>query len=230
MRKYRVFVLFALFVFVLTPAGCDSYLAKAEVLPHGGEGDPDKAGAPREENPGNSAEMDNADIHSLLEKGTVIRNLSYTARFSSADNEYVYEYYKRDNLTKIVTHDGESQSIAVSDGKSTVYYNLPEKIGFTMMEAGDDMGLVPSTEALLNGEIYQFRTMGEETLSGYNCQVVETEDEFGALKLWISKTLGLPIKYIGSDDNGWYNLELTEIKLGEPSNSIFAIPTDIRMM
>ena len=174
-----------------------------------------------------SAQEDDAEIRSLLQKGMVIRNLSYTAKFNSNDNEYIYEYYKFDNLTKMVIRGEDTQSISICDGKATVYYNLPEKEGYTMMEAGDDMGLVPNLEALLNASVYVFKTMGEESFSGYQCQVVETEDEFGVLKIWISKTLGFPIKYIGTDDNGWYSLELTEIQLGEPKESIFAIPPDV---
>ena len=162
-----------------------------------------------------------------MAKGAVILNISYTARFISSENELVYEYYKRDNLTKMVIQEGDAQLISVSDGQSTVYYSLPEKTGYVMKESGDDMGIVPSTEALLNEEVYRFKIMGEESFSGYHCQVVETEDEFGILKIWISKILGLPLKYIGVDDFGWYNLELANIQLGEPPDSIFVIPSDV---
>ena len=175
------------------------------------------------------AEQDNAEVRALLEKGLYIQNLSYTARFNSDASAFIYEYYKRDNLTKEVIHDGDSQSISVCDGKSTVYYSLPERIGFSMMEAGDDMGLVPSIDALLNEAVYTFQIMGEEQFSGYLCQVVETEDEYGVLKIWISKTLGYPVKYIGADDFGWYSLELTEIQLGAPPEGVFAIPSDVVM-
>ena len=228
-------IVFLLFILFLILSGCDRAGTELSVtLPSAVNGagvTEDAADAPQpvESMDPSAAEQDNAEIRSLLEKGKSILNLSYTAVFSSEENQFIYEYYKRDNLTKMITTEGGSQSIAVCDGKTTVYYNLPEKTGFTMMEAGDDMGLVPSTEALLNEVVYTFKTMGEESLSGYLCQVVETEDEFGVLKLWISKTLGLPIKYIGSDDNGWYSLELTDIQLGEPSNSIFVIPSDIRL-
>ena len=172
---------------------------------------------------------ENAEARTLLEKGLAVHNLSYTARFNSNDSTYTYEFYKRDNLTKEVIKDGESESVSVCDGKSTVYYSLPEKYGFRMMEAGGDMGIVPGIDALLNEAVYTFRIMGEETFNGYLCQVVETEDEFGVLKIWISKTLGYPIKFIGADDNGWYSLELMEIQLGDPQASIFTIPSDVVM-
>jgi len=235
LKKHMVMIASLFFMLFLILSGCDRPITEVSVSPPSsanGAGimeENDDERQPAESVDTRAAEQDNADIRSLLEKGKGILNLSYTAVFSSAENQFIYEYYKRDNLTKMITTEGDSQSIAVCDGKTTVYYNLPEKTGFTMLEAGDDMGLVPSTEALLNEAVYTFRTMGEESLSGYLCQVVETEDEFGVLKLWISKTLGLPIKYIGSDDNGWYSLELTDIQLGEPSNSIFVIPSDISL-
>lgn len=170
-----------------------------------------------------------AEIRALLEKGSVIDNFSYTGRFISDDNEYVFEYYKRGSLTKTITYDGETVSVSIGDGQSTVYYSLPDKVGFMMTEAGDDMGLIPSTEALLNETVYSFLSMGQEIVSGDQCLVVETEDEFGALKIWISETLGLPVKIIGTDDNGWYNLELTDILLEEPPESVFVIPDDVQM-
>jgi outer membrane lipoprotein-sorting protein len=173
--------------------------------------------------------QDDKEIHALLEKGAGILNISCTARFNNSETEYIYEFYRRGNLSKKVIRDGDFQSISVSDGQSTIHYSLPEKTGFTLLEAGDYMGLIPSMEVLLDEEIFTFRTVGEEQFSGYICQVVETEDENGALKMWISKSLGLPIKYIGTDDNGWFSLELTEIQLGEPSESLFAIPSDIVM-
>ena len=173
-------------------------------------------------------DSDDEEIRALLEKGASIQNISYVARFNSIASEFMYEFYKRGNLNKTVTRNGDSQSITVSDGHSKVYYSLPDNTGITLREAGDSLGLIPSTEALLD-DVYVFRAVGEEQISGYLCQVVETEDENGALKIWISKALGLPIKYIGSDDNGWYSLELTDIQLGEPSESIFIIPSDIVM-
>ena len=176
-----------------------------------------------------SDQSDDAAVRALLEEGQLIRNYSYTARFLSPENEFIYEYYRRGGLTKEVIRHGENQSVSICDGTSTIYYNLPEKIGYTIVEAGGDMALVPSIEALLQEAVYFFRILGEETFSGYLCQVVETEDETGALKIWISETLGLPVKYIGTDDNGWYSQELTEIELGEPSESIFVVPADVHM-
>ena len=186
--------------------------------------------SPTIEDQADQGQLDHTYTRSLLEKSISITNLSYTARFDNENDTFIYQFYKRSNLTKTVIQDGETQSISVSDGKTTIYYSLPDKIGYTMVESGEDMGIVPSAEALMNEEVYQFKIMGEEIIFGYLCQVVETEDEFGVLKIWISKTMGLPIKYIGTDDNGWYSLELTEIQLGEPGEGIFAIPSDVTMM
>ena len=179
--------------------------------------------------PGETDDRDHEETRGILVKALDIGNLSYTAKFTSVDNEFAYEFYKRDNMTKMIINDGDYQNISVSDGISTIYYSLPDKIGYTMFDAGDDMGLVPSAEALLNEGIYQFLEIGEEAVSGYLCQVVETSDEFGTLKIWISKEFGLPIKYIGVDDNGWYSLELTDIRLDEPPEDVFTIPADVVM-
>ena len=174
-----------------------------------------------------TAEEDNQEIRSLLEKGQKQENYSYTALFESSANEFSYDYYKRENLTKLVTATEEGgQSITISDQISTVSYNLPEKTGFRMQGEADDMEMVPGIEALLQ-EQYVYATVGEEKISGLDCRVVETRDEFGVLKLWISKTLGLPIKYLGSYDTGWYSLTLSNIQTGQADESLFAIPSDI---
>ena len=224
---------------ILALAGCEDYKPERDASGQAGAIEPVDGASPagirdgefNPEDPDDVGDGSNpkshADIRRLLEKGLKLYNLSYTAKFNSADNEYTYEYYRRDNLTKTITFDGESQSVYISDGKSTVYYILPAKTGYTMQDTGEDMGLVPSAEALLNEDIYMFLPMGEESISGYLCQVVETSDELGVLKIWISETLGLPIKYIGTDDNGWYSLELMDIRLGEPPEGVFAIPSDV---
>ena len=72
-----------------------------------------------------------------------------------------------------------------------------------------------------------YRDVYKRQVSGLDCRVVETEDEFGVLKLWISKTLGLPIKYLGTYDSGWYGLTLSNIQTGHADESLFAIPGDI---
>ena len=190
------------------------------------------ANTPDGTEPEDTAAGDQADdvaVRALLEKGQLIRNLCYTARFDSSENEFIYEYYKRGDLTKEVVRHGENQSVSICDGNSTIYFNQPENIGYTITEAGGDMALVPSIDALLQETVYRFRILGEEECAGYLCQVVGTEDETGALKIWISKTLGLPLKYIGTDDNGWYSQELTEIGLDEPQASIFAVPSEVQI-
>ncbi|MDR1192913.1 MAG: DUF4412 domain-containing protein [Peptococcaceae bacterium] len=194
--------------------------------PAGGEpADPDAD--PEPDLDPEAAAAEHQEIRELLRKGLEAGDISYSAVFSTSSGQFSYDFYRRENLSKMVTREGDSQSVSISDGKSTIYYSLPEKIGYRMMEAGDDMGLVPDTEALLNEEIYRFRAVGGETIAGLACQVVETEDEFGALKIWISKTLGLPVKYIGSDSGGWYRLELSNIQTGPPSENIFAVPSDV---
>lgn len=199
----------------------------------GEEGEPPEK-EPDNEEPGelekNSEEekaADNAEIRKLLEKGQKMENFSYTALFTSSSNEFSYDYYKRENLTKLVTKEEDgSQSITISDGSTTVSYTLPDKTGFRLKGPGDEMDVVPSIAALL-GENYVYTTAGTEKVSGLECRVVETEDEFGVLKLWISKTLGLPIKYLGTYDSGWYGLTLSNIQTGHADESLFAIPGDI---
>ncbi len=230
MKKKSFYLLMILILLAIT--ACGNKPVETPVSPPPAASDPENN--PTEDTePATDAEADkekdHQEIHALLSKGLDIQNISYTAKFNSSNNEFIYEYYKKDQLVKMVTREGESQSVSICDGQSTVYYSLPEKIGYRMMEAGDDMGLVPNTEALLNDQVYRFKTVGEETLSGLSCQVVETEDEFGVLKIWISKTLGLPVKYIGTDDNGWYSLELTEIQTGAPADSLFIVPPDVEM-
>lgn len=228
--KKKSFYLLVVFI-LLTVAACGNKPAETPVSPLPAVTDPETQ--PEDTEPMTDAEedkeKDHQEIHALLSKGLDIQNISYTAKFNSSNNEFIYEYYKRDHLVKMVTQEGDSQSVSICDGQSTVYYSLPEKIGYRMMEAGDDMGLVPNTEALLNEQVYRFKTVGEEVLAGLSCQVVETEDEFGVLKIWVSKTLGLPVKYIGTDDNGWYSLELTEIQTGAPAESLFVVPPDVEM-
>ena len=233
-RAWMILCMFCIYISMIAGCGKPIEGGAQGTLPPAVENKPqtqEEEGSPAGEASSEELEEKNhRETRALLEKGLAIRNLSYTARFNSEGNEFNYEFYKRDNLSKMVIWEGDTQSISVSDGKSTVYYSLPDKVGYTMFESGDDMGIVPSVDALLNEMVYWFRTMGEETIFGYLCQVVETEDEFGVLKIWISKTIGLPIKYIGTDDNGWYSLELTDIQLGEPAKNIFTIPSDVVMM
>jgi hypothetical protein len=235
--KKSFYILFFVVLAIWLVAGCGGSIALQPANAQTEEGAGAAIDRPptiqlEETDPLELSESDNQednDIRALLEKGAGIRNISCTAKFNNIENEYVYEFYKRRNLSKTVIRDGDHQSVTISDGQSKVYYSLPDKIGFTMRGTDSDFELIPNIDALLEEEIYIYRIVGEEQLSGYLCLVAEVESDYGALKIWISKSLGLPIKYIGTDDNGWYSLELTEIQLGEPPESVFAVPSDIIM-
>ncbi|MEA4893552.1 MAG: hypothetical protein VB085_13525 [Peptococcaceae bacterium] len=203
-----------------------------ETAPPSEEGDGEE-GPPAEEpeeNPEEAKARDNEEVRKLLTKGQRLENFSYKALFTSSANEFSYEFYQRENLTKLVTLGEEgSQSVTISDGSSTVSYNLPEKTGFRMKGPADEMDIIPSISALLQ-DTYIYTTVGEEKVSGLDCRVVETEDEFGLLKLWISKTLGLPVKYLGTYDSGWYGLTLSDIQTGHADESLFVVPDDIEII
>ena len=243
MKKASVFILLIIIAIFLisgceggavdapapVPAPDEGYAGDQEPVANDPGADPAADGPREPEEPGIPPGQGPEYIRNLLEEGAAIENLSYTAIFHNEDGESTYEYYKRGDMTKIISYEEESQYVSISDGYMTVFYSLPDRVGHTLMDTGGDMGDLPGVDALLNEDFYTFLSVGEESVSGHLCLVVETEDESGALKIWISKALGLPVKYIGTDDNGWYSLELRDIRLDELPESEFQIPSDVVM-
>jgi hypothetical protein len=76
---------------------------------------------------------------------------------------------------------------------------------------------------------YQPIIMGEETIDGKNCLIVQTSFEGVELKSWLWKEYGLPLKSEMKTDEGTTIGEFRNIQIGEIADSVFELPAGVEI-
>jgi outer membrane lipoprotein-sorting protein len=84
-------------------------------------------------------------------------------------------------------------------------------------------------ETLDDLESYHPTIMGEETIDGKNCLVVQTAFEGMEIKSWLWKEYGLPLKSEMKTDEGTTTSELRNIQIGEIADSVFELPAGVEI-
>lgn len=126
------------------------------------------------------------------------------------------------------------QETTTDSSSSITILRLDKKVSWTLMPDNKqymEIGIPfdpnhPSKDATIE---YESKVIGNETLGGYDCQVIQytyKNKKYGILVQWVASKLNFAIKYQSKDSDGKVKLtmEYKNIKTGNVADSSFEIP------
>jgi outer membrane lipoprotein-sorting protein len=171
--------------------------------------------------------------------GLIITALTcYTV--SAAMAEFSADFTATDAKGKIATgktfiKDNKIRQETTAEGETAIsILRMDKKVSWTLMPANKQymemaISFDPSHPSSSNEVEYESTVIGNETINGYDCEVIQytyKNKKYGILVQWMAKKLNFAIKYQTKDSNGKVTstMEYKNIKTGGIADSLFEIP------
>jgi outer membrane lipoprotein-sorting protein len=159
---------------------------------------------------------------------------------TAAMAEFSADFTSTDAKGKIATgktfiKDNKIRQEITAEGQTAItILRMDKKVSWTLMPANKQymemaISFDPSQPASGNEIEYDSTVIGNETINGYDCEVIQytyKNKKHGILVQWKAKKLNFAIKYQTKDSNGKVTstMEYKNIKTGGIVDSLFEIP------
>ncbi len=194
--------------------------------------------APEAEQP--AAEEEFADLAELFKKGenAFKDGIYYAQTFTMTDQQsQMKTWHKGDKVKSSIVADGD-EMINIIDSKTGEFitYSASEKTGMRFKADSGDSAFMPDTSMTDIASVDEqvdtatFEIVGDEKILGEDCAVILSKDKATneEVKLWVSKKYGITMKMVSKGvDGSEMTIEVTELKVGDISDSEFEVPSDV---
>ncbi len=174
------------------------------------------------------------ELESVLANSREITSLKYEMVIDFQGVESIGKYWQKGDKMKMeATFQEEEEIITYIDLKEGIahsYMPVQEIITKSSFEVEEDVyqgSIVELADHLLG---YNPVIVGEETIDGKDCLVIEYSTEEQTVKAWIWKEYGLPIKTESVVGSELILSEVKNIEFDEIDDSVFEIPEGIEIV
>ena len=183
----------------------------------------------------------NRKVLSLLFVLIIAALTCYTV--TAAVSEFSADFTSTDAKGKIATgkifiKDTKIRQETTAEGQTAItILRMDKKVSWTLMpDAKQYMEMAlpfdpshPSSDNATNAIEYDTTVIGNETINGYDCEVIQytyKNKKYGILVQWLAKKLNFPVKSQTKDSKGKVTstMEYQNIKTGGIADSLFEIP------
>lgn len=229
MRKVVPVLLVIFLVLVLPLGGCSSGEGEA---PGSGTEDPTatpdspEPEAPAEEEPGT---LTTGDLAELFRRGGQLNELSYTMVYRGTGmDEMETRIWMKEGRMRTEADMGGMKSVMIMDGDNVWMLDEAARTAIRFPADGNPMEAEGYTLEDFTSEVEEttFNQVGEETINGVPCYVVETTQEGSVIRMWLHKETGFVMKVEGTGDGGDYVMEIRDFQAGGVDDSLFEVPGD----
>lgn len=140
--------------------------------------------------------------------------------------------YKGENI-RMEGLDPSNPSLMITKGKELFIINPQEKTGFKMStELEGDANPTGDVKPEESMDKDSLNVVGKEDVNGEPCYVVLTKNvaDDSEMKLWLHQKYGIMMKMESQSSEGKVLIEVKNLKVGDIPDSLFEIPSDIKMM
>lgn len=175
-------------------------------------------------------------LKSIFGNAKDIKSVSYTM-VTTVDGKQISKgkMWIKENKMKMETSAEGMSVVLYMDGDKKVAYNyipseqMATKFDYAQAEAQTQNSPLDYSEEY-NKDNLEYKVIGEETVNGYECKVLEIKDPEGDIKVWASKEYGLPIKTESKVDGKLSTMEFSDIQVGDIPDSEFELPAGVEVM
>lgn len=199
--------------------------------------EPAPAEAPAAEAPAATAETDNSGLFQLMESSVdyMAKGVSYDYEMTAGGETIRTHYAFKNGMVRFEGGAAGAESIMITRDDGIYMINLAEKTGFKMPKpegadtGADGTGDMKPEETMDKDAV---KIIGSEDVNGEPCHVLTTKDTVAGydMKMWVHKKYGIMMRMEAESPEGQMKIEITNLKVGDVSDSEFEIPADVQMM
>ncbi|MZP31392.1 DUF4412 domain-containing protein [Heliobacterium undosum] len=175
------------------------------------------------------------DVKSLLAKTKDIKTLSFTM-VTLVDGKEIgkAKMWQKEPKFKMEFTDGAEKGIMLMDQAQKVAYmylpseNMAMKIDMTQAESKAKKSPLEYDDELTDDSKY--KVLGDETIRGEDCKVIEVQEKDGTAKLWLSKKSGLPLRAEAKSATETSTVDFLDYKTDNIADSEFELPSGVQVM
>lgn len=135
---------------------------------------------------------------------------------------------------QFATVTGEKMVMYVDAEKNTAYSYMPDqnmatKIDFAQAESQAKNSPLDYSEEY-GKDSAKYKVLGEETVNGYACKVLEVTEQEGPAKIWVSKDYSIPARVETRAEGQTITMDYTNIKLDDIPDSEFELPPGVKVV
>lgn len=185
----------------------------------------------------NTGSQGEENLKSIFAGASEIKSLSFDMVMTSEGKEMsrgkTWIKGKKSKM-QFTTETGENAIMYVNGEENAAYHYLPDqniatKIDFARAEAQSGNSPLDYSEEL-GKDNARYKELGEETVNGYSCKVLEVTEGEDAAKVWVSKDYGIPARVETKADGHVITMDYSNIRIGDIPDSEFKLPAGAQVV
>ncbi|MFZ5642874.1 MAG: LolA family protein [Bacillota bacterium] len=177
------------------------------------------------------------DLKSIFAGAKEIKALSYDMAMTSEGKQmskgktWIKEKKSKMEFTSPT---GETMVMYADDEKKVAYNYMPDqkmatKIDFAQAQSQTKESPLDYSEEY-GKDSAKYKEVGEETVNGYKCKVLEVAEQEGQVKVWVTTEYGIPARVETRAEGKLITMDFTNIKVGDIPDSEFELPAGTQVM
>lgn len=174
-------------------------------------------------------------LEDVFKKTALLKNYSYEMTTESSMGSFKTQFWLEGDNMKTVTETPQGTAVTIVTKDKMITYDLGTKMGMSYeMDLLASESFIDKQEQVTIDASKNLQILGEETVNGYPCFVINASDDgdMGEGKIWVSKEYGIMVKMVVKEAGTGQNMEMNikNIKVGSLPADTFKVSSNIKII